>query len=127
MTIALDSWAVLGLLEGVEPAASLVERVLGRERPVMSWLNLGEVYYVVARDRGEAQAEETLEDLRPLLSLDLPSQGRVVEAARIKAAYRMAYADAFAAATAMAHGATLWTGDPELLVANAPWVARDLR
>ena len=39
----------------------------------------------------------------------------------------MAYADAFAAATAIAHDATLWTGDPELLVADSAWLWRDLR
>ncbi len=31
----------------------------------------------------------------------------------------MAYADVFAAATAIAYEATLWTGDPELLVVDA--------
>ena len=39
----------------------------------------------------------------------------------------MAYADAFAAATAIAHNASLWTGDPELLIVGAPWTWRDLR
>jgi hypothetical protein len=39
----------------------------------------------------------------------------------------MAYADAFAAATAVAHDAVLWTGVPELLVTNATWQWRDLR
>jgi len=34
---------------------------------------------------------------------------------------------AFAAATAIAHDAELWTGDPELLVSDAPWRWRDLR
>lgn len=39
----------------------------------------------------------------------------------------MAYADAFAAATALAHDAALWTGDPELLLEDAPWSYEDLR
>lgn len=39
----------------------------------------------------------------------------------------MAYADAFAAALTVARGATLWTGDPELLVDGAAWRWRDLR
>ncbi|MFZ1438918.1 MAG: hypothetical protein WAX12_13520 [Candidatus Microthrix subdominans] len=39
----------------------------------------------------------------------------------------MAYADAFAAATAISLDATLWTGDPELLTENADWRWRDLR
>jgi len=38
----LDSWAVLRWLEGVEPAASRVEDLLPK-RPLMSWMNVGEV------------------------------------------------------------------------------------
>jgi hypothetical protein len=39
----------------------------------------------------------------------------------------MAYADAFAAATAIAHRATLLTGVPELLIDDAVWGWEDLR
>jgi hypothetical protein len=39
----------------------------------------------------------------------------------------MAYADAFGAALARAQGATLWTGDPELLVDGSSWMWRDIR
>ena len=127
MTIALDSWAVLRLLEGSEPAASRVQALLDDQQPVMSWINLGEVFYVVSRDQGRAEGEQVLRDLRPLLRLDLPTEQRVLEAARIKAEYPMAYADAFAAATALAHDATLWTGDPEVLLEEAPWSYEDLR
>lgn len=127
MTVVLDSWAVLRLLEGTEPAASRVQTVLDHEQPVMSWINLGEVYYVIRRQQGATEADETLRDLRPTLSLDLPSEQRVIEAARLKADYRFAYADAFAAATAIAHNARLLTGDPELLHGGAPWRSEDLR
>ncbi len=127
MTVALDSWAVLRLLEGSEPAASRVQDLLDDQQPVMSWINLGEVYSIVSRDQGRAEAEHVIRDLRPHLRLDLPTEQRVLEAARIKAEYPMAYADAFAAATALAHDATLWTGDPELLLEEAPWSYEDLR
>ena len=59
--------------------------------------------------------------------MELPSEDRVVAAARMKAEFPLAYADAFAAATAIGLDATLWTGDPELLVTPAPWRWRDLR
>lgn len=127
MTVALDSWAVLRLLEGVEPAASVVEAVLDAQRPVMSWMNLGEVYYAVCRDQGADEADQVVRDLRPRLQLDLPSEERVLEAARVKADHPLACADAFAAATAIAYDATLLTGDPELLVAGVPWRHQDLR
>lgn len=127
MTFALDSWAILALLEGAEPAAERVEQVLDEGRPVMSWINLGEVYYILHRDQGESEAQEVVRDLRLRLDLDLPSEGRILSAAAIKADYPMAYADAFAAATAVAHSATLLTGDPELLLPGSPWRWEDLR
>jgi predicted nucleic acid-binding protein len=127
MTFALDSWAILRLLEGAEPAAGRVEQVLAEDRPVMSWINLGEVFYIVRRDRGDDEAHEVVRDLRLRLDLDLPSEHRVLTAAAIKADHPMAYADAFAAATAIAHDVTLLTGDPELLVGGVPWRWEDLR
>jgi predicted nucleic acid-binding protein len=126
VTFALDSWAVLRLLEGDEPAASRVEQILETSRPVMSWINLGEVFYVVRRDQDDKEAHEVVRDVRSRLLLDLPSEQRVLAAAAIKADHRMAYADAFAAATAVAHRATLLTGDPELLVDDAKWRWEDL-
>jgi predicted nucleic acid-binding protein len=81
----------------------------------MSWVNLGEVFYVVHRNAGGVEADQKLTMLRGLLTLDLPDAGRIIAAARVKAAHPIAYADAFAVATAAAHDATLLTGDPELL------------
>jgi hypothetical protein len=39
----------------------------------------------------------------------------------------MSYADAFLCATALAHDATILTGDDEILRADGPWTAEDLR
>jgi predicted nucleic acid-binding protein len=47
-----------------------------------------------------------------VLTLDPPTPDRVMAAARIKAQHPLAYADAFAVATAAAHDAVLLTGDP---------------
>ena len=127
MTVVLDSWAIIRFLEDSHPTSDHVASLLDAERPVVSWINLGEVFYVVRRASGEASASSTIRDLRDVTEAEEPTQTRIIEAARIKADYPMAYADAFAAATAIAHDAILWTGDPELLVAGAPWRWRDLR
>ena len=82
---------------------------------------------MIRRAVGEEAAASTLRDLRDLVAAEVPGESRIIAAARIKAEHPMAYADAFAAATAIAHEATLWTGDPELLVANSVWSWRDLR
>lgn len=110
----LDSWAVLRFLEGDSPASRRVRQVLRRQRPLLSWINAGEVYYTVSRIAGSAEADATLSLLRPLVTLDPVPSERVLVAARVKAAHPLAYADAFAVATAMAHDAVLLTGDPEI-------------
>jgi predicted nucleic acid-binding protein len=127
MSLVLDSWAVLRYLEDTEPASDAVAQALASTRPLMSWINLGEVHYVLRRLHGEDAASATVRDLRDILDLRLPDERLVIEAARLKADHQMAYADAFAAALAQAHDAELWTGDPELLVDGAPWRWRDLR
>lgn len=85
----------------------------------MSWVNLAEVYYRVHRDHGVSEAETVLVTLQRMLTLDDATPARVMAAARIKAVEAIALADCFAAATAAAHGATLLTGDPELVTAQA--------
>ena len=93
----------------------------------MSWINAGEVYYIVNRLAGETEAETVINDLRLSVRLDPALPERVIEAASIKARYPMAYADAFAVTTAMAYDATLLTGDPEIIEAGGPWRVEDLR
>ncbi len=62
MTVVLDSWAVHCLLQSEELGAELVEEVLA-DRPVMSWVNLGEVLYVLLRRRPRDEAEEAVRDV----------------------------------------------------------------
>jgi predicted nucleic acid-binding protein len=127
MSVVLGSWAILRYLEDERPVADEVSALLASERPVASWINLGEIFYVVRRLHGDRAARDTLRDIRGVLDPDPPVVSRIIEASRIKADYPLAYADAFAAATAVTLHAELWTGDPELLVDGAPWRWRDLR
>ena len=127
MSVCLDSWAVLAWLDGEEPALSRVEALLV-DRPVISWVNLVEVYYRVERDHGRAAADETLADLRAALTADLPGTARMIEAARLKAHAAIALGDCFAVATAAARGFVLLTGDPEIIdLAPRPCDVEDLR
>ncbi len=126
-TVVLDSWAVLRFLEDSPPAAAAVEELLEHSRPLMSWINLGEVHYVLRRAAGQDAAIETLRDLRARIDVRLPDESQILTAAQIKADNPMSYADAFAVALALDADAEVWTGDPEILIANAPWRWRDLR
>lgn len=110
----------------MEPAASRVQELLP-QRPIMSWINVGEVAYVTERSAGTELARKVVRDLESILVLDPVTPARVLEAAAIKAAHPMAYADAFALATAAAHDAVLLTGDSDILDAVGPWPREDLR
>ncbi len=113
----LDSWAVLAWLNDVSPAAARVDALI-RTRPVISWINLAEVHYRVARDHGFSEADQVLAHLERLVRPDEPSPELIIQAARIKAVHPIALGDCFAIATAMAHDATLLTGDPEIIDAD---------
>lgn len=127
MSVCLDSWAVLAWLDGEEPAQSRIEELLA-DRPLMSWVNVVEVYYRVARDHGSSAADQTLGDLRSALSLDLPGTARMVEVARLKARAPIALADCFAVATAAAYDLVLLTGDPEIIhLEGCPCQVGDVR
>ena len=114
----LDSYAVLALLNeeaGADEVADLLTAAMERGRPVyINEINVGEVFYVVAKHRSPAEAERVLDHLRAL-PLEFVSNAwpDVMDAARIKAAHPLSYADAFAAATARRLDAVLVTGDPE--------------
>lgn len=127
MSFCLDSWAILAWLDGEQPALKRIDELI-ETRPVVSWINLVEVYYRVERDHGRATADDTLGALRRQLSADLPGTARMMEVARLKARAPIALADCFAAVTAAAHDAILLTGDPELIeLADPPCTIEDLR
>ena len=123
----MDSWAILAWLDGEEPAFARVESLLP-SRPVVSWINLVEVYYRVERDHGRHDADETLRALRAALAAELPGTARMVDAARLKARATIALGDCFAVVTAAAHGLALLTGDPEILgLRDSPCRLEDVR
>lgn len=127
MSVCLDSWAVLAWLDGDPPAYDRIERVVASQ-PVMSWVNAVEVYYRIERDHGRGEADAVLRELRPLLDLDLPGTGRMIETARLKATFPIALGDCFAIATATARNLPLLTGDPEILERDdLPCKVEDLR
>ena len=114
----LDSFAVLAYL-AAEAGMPRVREVLseasaGRCGVYLSLINLGEVAYIVERERGLARAQETLGLIDQLPIQILPASREVVlAAAHVKAEYPMAYADTFAVAAAQTLDAVILTGDPE--------------
>lgn len=117
-TFVLDSFAVLSLL-GREPGSEDVAKLLRlaheeKARVLMTWVNAGEVAYVVERRWGSERMHSALAMMEATALEIVPVERELaLMAAHIKAGHAIAYADAFAAALAQNAMATLVTGDPE--------------
>jgi predicted nucleic acid-binding protein len=115
----LDSYAMLAYLNREPGFDKVLDSISDAERSggavLMNEINLGEVYYILMRKRGAEAADYFMETILPSLPVarvaaDMPG---VLDAARLKAAYPLAFADCFAASTAIGNDADLLTGDPE--------------
>ncbi len=129
-TVVLDAWAVLALLRGERPAAQVVghyvnQAASGTTRLALGLVNLGEVLYRLIQIEGEPLARRHLARFRsgPIDTVPV-REPLVFDAARLKAAHALSYADAFAVATARELDATLVTGDPEILALPSSVVRR---
>lgn len=114
----LDSYAVITYLND-EPGAQVLHDILqlaqqGQVTVYMSWVNLGEVYYRLQRLYGRQLARKSIEIIKswPVTFLIVDEQATLI-AGDIKSRFRLAYADAFAAAAAINNQGILLTGDPE--------------
>jgi ribonuclease VapC len=114
----LDSHALLAYFEG-EPSGVPVRALIHeaeqrRIRLYLSLINWGEVVYIVRREKGEVAAHEIVARI-DILPITLRGIDRTLvhAAAALKAQHPIAYADAFAAATASALQVPVVTGDPE--------------
>ncbi|OIQ07539.1 PIN domain protein [Moorella thermoacetica] len=119
----LDAYAVICYLEdetGAEKMAELLQKA--REKLIkllLTWVNLGEVYYRVYRRNGEIEAKKVLETVKkwPVEFL-VGDEELTLAAAKVKALHLLSYADAFAIGAALQYKATVVTGDPEIKEAS---------
>lgn len=112
----LDTSALLAFMTG-EEGADTVEKILSSKENSLfiPWAVLFEVYYVTKRTRGDKDA-----DKRFVLIKELPvsvlwnmEEPDVLTSARIKAQFRVSFADSIIAATAFRQDAILVHKDPE--------------
>jgi ribonuclease VapC len=122
VSVCLDAFALLAWLQD-EPGAEVTEGFLRQAASeqgfqcFVSAINLGEVYYRLYRTQGVEEAdtfwEEARQGLLPLTIME-PTVHQIQQAARLKARYPIAYADAFAVQLAQEKRLPLVSGDPEL-------------
>ncbi|MBA7602854.1 hypothetical protein ES703_09950 [subsurface metagenome] len=117
-TLVLDSWSVLAYLKGElrgKPVADLMAEAHETGVPLhMCVVNIGEVWYILARDTSPAEADKVIEQLQQEIIKGVDADWDLTRiAAAYKSTYKMSYADCFAAALAKINDAELITGDPE--------------
>jgi predicted nucleic acid-binding protein len=116
--VVLDAWAVMAYLED-EPAGEKVADIIADAHEnntplLMTVVNLGEVWYIIAREASEPEADRCEKELRQLGIEFVDADWTLTQqAARYKSQHRMSYADCFAAALAKQRKAQLATGDQE--------------
>jgi predicted nucleic acid-binding protein len=117
----VDTWAAIAYLKKEGEAGATMRRYIkraeaGNTRLVMSLVNLGELYYRTIQMTDIADADERLRRFRKLpIEMAPVREPLAMEAGRIKARYRISYADSFVVATARLEGGPVLTGDPEIL------------
>lgn len=116
--LVLDSWAVIAYLEDEPSAPQIADLIASAHEdgiPVyMSVVNVGEVWYIIAREISEEEANSNIKGLRDLrIQFENVEWELTQEAARFKSQNKMSYADCFAAALAKVKKADLVTGDKE--------------
>ena len=114
----LDSYSLLAYF-GNESGAKIVEQILieagsGDCALYCNLINLGEVYYISAREDSVETADAIIARIKRFpVELVQNDERLTLIAARIKAFFRVSYADAFAVATAIDKKAMVLTGDRE--------------
>ena len=113
-----DTYAVLGYFLD-EPSAETVAEILELARNdeaklYMSWVNMGEVYYIIQRRYDRKTAIDLIENLKAWpIELAEASHEQVIAAGDIKAKYSMSLGDSYAAALTLRVRGILLTADKE--------------
>ncbi|MGI9952156.1 type II toxin-antitoxin system VapC family toxin [Moorellaceae bacterium AZ2] len=125
MIKVFDAYAVLCWLQE-EPGASYVNNLMAKAEEkaleiLISPINIGEIYYRLVKSGYNHLATSFLSDVKkrkfPWRIVPV-SNSRVWYAAKLKAQYRISYADAFAVGLARETGGEIVTRDPEIIEAS---------
>jgi ribonuclease VapC len=116
--LLFDSHALLKLFQGEaghEKVVRMLTQAMRLGTPIyLNAINLGEIVYSTKRAFGDQKKIEVLAHVERLGFRILPVPNDLIFcAAEYKASFSMSFADCFALASAVEHGAVLVTGDPE--------------
>jgi ribonuclease VapC len=117
-TYVLDASALFAYLENSPAARKIIELLKeanrGQAAILMSAVNYGEAYGSILRMRGPDRARSIMSAVRALpVQLMDATPLRALDAAEVKAKYKLYYVDSFAAALAVEFNATLVSSDSD--------------
>ena len=118
-TKVLDSWGIVAFFEDEQPAAEKMEELLAEAHELgasllITTVNLGEVWYSLARAHSPKDADRAIAHVQHLGIEVIPVDWDLAyQAAVLKAKGNIAYGDCFAAALAKMKKAEVVTGDQE--------------
>jgi predicted nucleic acid-binding protein len=113
----LDACALLALLRDEEGADIVADAInsasIGESEIIMHKANLLEVYYDIFRSLGESEAVRILDEIhkRPIIINSEITNEIFAHAGKLKASYKISFADSFALAQSIVSGGELLTAD----------------
>ena len=117
-TKVLDSYALMAFFED-EPGADIVRGLIlkaeeGGVNLLMSVVNLGEVWYSIARTNSSETADQYINEIKGMAIEIVDADWQLTrQAAAFKTKGGISYADCFSAALTKLHKGELITGDKE--------------
>lgn len=120
-TKILDAYALMAFLQD-EPGADTVRNLIlkaeeGSAKLAMSVVNLGEVWYAIARATSTEKADRYIQELQGMAIEIVDADWPVTrQAAAYKANANISYADCFVAAVAKIRRGEIVTGDKEFKI-----------
>ncbi len=116
--VVLDSWAVLAYLEDEPASETIADTIADAQQEgiplLMSVVNAGEVWYIVARRTSQSEADRTVRLLEEIGVRFIDADWELTKLAAVfKVKGSISYADCYAAALTKQQRAALLTGDRE--------------
>ncbi len=116
--LVFDSYAILTYLKeepGWQTARNFLWDAATKKNVIyINYVNLGEIYYMVYREKGVLLADEIISIIKlwPIKFIQVKEEIAVI-AGRMKAENKISYADAYVVASALDKQAEIVTGDRE--------------
>ncbi|HEC92188.1 MAG TPA: type II toxin-antitoxin system VapC family toxin [Candidatus Atribacteria bacterium] len=113
LTVLIDSWAWIEYFRGSKSGEKVKKYIEGKEKAIISAINIAEVYRWILNFYDEKIAEKKIEAMKERCFVIPVDEKIAVMAAKIKHEEKLGLGDAIIYATARKENAILLTGDSD--------------